>query len=138
MATRIMGLYYAAAAMTAIAGVLHLTMASNTLGFNLNTGIFFIIAGIGQLFWVVPMVRRWGKTWYYGGIGGTVVLMVLFAITRMPDNPITGRSGQVNPMGISVELLQATFIGLSAAIIAKESKVAKIDIKTDKRTADAA
>jgi hypothetical protein len=57
------GLYYAAAATTAIAGILHLMLVPNVIGFNINTAIFFIIAGISQLFWVVPMIRRWGKIW---------------------------------------------------------------------------
>jgi hypothetical protein len=51
-------LYYAAAATTAIAGILHLVLAPNFLEFNLNTGIFFIVAGIAQLFWVVPMIKK--------------------------------------------------------------------------------
>jgi uncharacterized membrane protein HdeD (DUF308 family) len=84
-------LYYAAAATTAIAGILHLIQASNSFGFSLYFGIFFIVAGIAQIFWIVPMIRRWGRPWYYVGIGGTIVLIILFAITRMPDNPITGR-----------------------------------------------
>jgi hypothetical protein len=123
-------LYYAAAAVTAIAGILHLILAPNILGFNLNTGIFFIVAGIAQLFWVVPMIRRWGLQWYYVGIGGTIVLMVLFAITRMPDNPITGRGGPINPMGLAIELLQAAFIVLTAIIIVYESKRKQLSGKT--------
>jgi hypothetical protein len=52
-------LYYAAAVTTAIAGILHLIQASNVLGFNLNVAVFFVVAGIAQLFWVVPMIRKW-------------------------------------------------------------------------------
>ena len=115
-------LYYAAAATTAIAGILHLIQASNVLEFNLNFGIFFIVSGIAQLFWVVPIIRRWGLGWYYVGIGGTIVLIVLFGITRMPDNPITGRGGPISPMAIAIEILQAAFIGLTAAIIVYEIK----------------
>jgi hypothetical protein len=37
------GLYYAAAATTAIAGILHLVLVPNVIGFNINTAIFFII-----------------------------------------------------------------------------------------------
>jgi len=94
-------LYYAAAATTAIAGILHLVLAPNILGFNLNTGIFFIVAGIAQLFWVVPMIKKWGRPWYFAGIGGTIILIILFAITRMPDNPITGRAGPISPMALA-------------------------------------
>jgi hypothetical protein len=122
MVALIKGLYYAAAATTAIAGILHLIQASNVLEFNLNFGIFFIVSGIAQLFWVVPIIRRWGLGWYYVGIGGTIVLIVLFVITRMPDNPITGRGGPISPMAIAIEVLQAAFIGLTAAIIVYEIK----------------
>jgi hypothetical protein len=122
MVALIKALYYAAAVTTAIAGILHLLQASNVLGFNLNFGIFFIIAGIAQLFWVVPMIRRWGMPWYYVGIGGTIVLIILFAITRIPGNPITGRGAPINPMAIAIEVLQAAFIGLTVAIIVYESK----------------
>jgi hypothetical protein len=128
-------LYYVAAATTAIAGILHIIQASNVLGFNLNFGIFFIVSGIAQLFWVVPMIRRWGLPWYYIGIGGTIVLMILFVITRMPDNPITGRGGPISPMGLAIELLQAAFIALTAIIIVYESKRKQLSGKTASETA---
>jgi hypothetical protein len=122
MVAKINILYYAAAATTAIAGILHLIQASNVLEFSLNFFIFFIVAGIAQLFWVVPMIRKWGRVWYLVGIGGTIVLIVLYAITRMPGNPITGRGGPVSPMALAIEVMQAAFIGLTVAIIIYESK----------------
>ena len=63
------GLYYyaAAAAATAIAGILHLALVPNIIGFNMNSAIFFIVTGLAQLFWVVPMIKRWGRIWYYTG-----------------------------------------------------------------------
>jgi hypothetical protein len=128
-------LCYAAAATTAIAGILHLIQASNVLGFSLNIGIFFIVGGIAQVFWVVPMIRRWGRPWYYVGIGGTIILIILFAITRMPDNPITGRGGPISPMGLAIELLQGAFIALTAAIIVYESKRKQLSGKTASETA---
>ncbi len=123
MVAKINILYYAAAATTAIAGILHLVLAPNIMGFNLNMGIFFIVAGIAQLFWVVPMIRKWGTPWYIAGIAGTIILIVLFAITRLPDNPITGRAGGVMPMALAIEVMQVAFIGLSIAIIIYESKI---------------
>jgi hypothetical protein len=132
---KIRPLYYAAAATTAIAGILHLILAPNTLEFNLNSGIFFIVAGIAQLFWVLPIIRRWGLPWYCVGIAGTIVLMILFLITRMPDNPITGRAGPIMPMAIAIEVFQAAFIGLTAAIIVYESKRKRLSGKTASETA---
>src|SRR3712207_7585943 len=104
-------LYYAAAATTAIAGILHLIQAQNVLEFSLNFFIFFLVSGIAQLFWVVPMIRKWGRLWYLIGIGGTIVLIILYAISRMPSNPITGRGGPVSPMGLAIEVFQVAFIG---------------------------
>ena len=130
MVTKINVLYYAAAATTAIAGILHLIQASNVLGFNLNFGIFFIVSGLAQLFWVLPIIRRWGLPWYFVGIGGTIVLIILFVITRMPDNPITGRGGPLSPMAVAIEVLEVAFIGLTAAIIIYESRRKKLSGKT--------
>jgi hypothetical protein len=69
--------FYSAATVIAIAGILHLVMASNvsSRGTN-NTGIFFLACGIVQLFWVIPMIRRLGRPWYVAGIVGTIALSV--------------------------------------------------------------
>jgi hypothetical protein len=116
-------LYYAAAAATAIAGMLHLMLGPGNLGFNVNQGILFIAGGAAQVFWIIPMIRKWGAPWYAVGIGGTVVFMALWVITRMPDNPITGRAGPAtNPTAITIEVMQAAFIGLTAAILVYESR----------------
>ena len=49
-ASRIAMLYYAAATTTAVAGIMHLVLAPNLLGFDINFEFFFIGAGIAQLF----------------------------------------------------------------------------------------
>lgn len=123
-------LFYAAAATTAIAGILHLTLAPNMLNFNLNSAILFFVGGAAQLFWVIPMIRRWGRIWYGIGIVGTLVLIAIWIITRIPGNPITGRGGMVNEMGIAVEAIQWAFVGLTAAILVVESRRKRIDKRT--------
>src|SRR5919198_3947052 len=100
-------IFYAAAATTAIPGILHLIFASNLIGSNILSGIFFIIAGVVQVFWALPMIRRWGRIWYYIGIAGTLILMIIYAITRVP-NPITGgRALPINEIGIAIMVLEA-------------------------------
>lgn len=111
-----------AAATTAIAGIMHLMMVPNSLGFNTNTGILFLVGGLAQLFWVVPTLKRWGPAWYFTGIGGTAVLIALWTITRMAENPITRRAGPVNQNGLIVELLQAAFIVLQIAMFLYEKR----------------
>jgi hypothetical protein len=114
--------YYAAAATTAIAGILHLVFASNIIGFNILNGTFFIIAGIAQLFWIIPMLKRWGRTWYLIGIVGTIILIIMWAITRIPGNPITGRGGPLNEIGIAIQVFQIAYVVITAIIIVKEKR----------------
>ncbi|MGI8832305.1 MAG: hypothetical protein ACR2IS_06690 [Nitrososphaeraceae archaeon] len=115
-------LYYAAAATTGIAGILHLIFASNVIGFNILNGTFFIVAGIAQLFWALPMIKRWGRVWYYIGIAGTIILIIVWAMTRMPGNPITGRGGPINEIGIAIQVFQIAFVVLSTIIIVMERR----------------
>jgi len=115
-------LYYAAAATTAIAGILHLILVPNVIGRNPNSGIFFIVSGIAQIFWVIPMLKRWGRIWYFIGIGGTIILIIMWGITRMPGNPITGRGGPISEMGIAIEIFQVAYIIITAIIIIRERR----------------
>lgn len=110
-------LTYAAAGCTLIAGILHLSLASNVIVNNLQVGIFFVVAGISQVFWTLPTLRAWGTLWTYVGIGGTVILIIMWIITRFPDNPIIGRDLPVNSMGVAIEAFQVAYIVLSALII---------------------
>jgi hypothetical protein len=124
-------LYYGAAACTGIAGILHLVLVSNAINSNINNAIFFLVAGILQLFWVLPMIKRWGRIWYAIGIAGTVILIGIWVITRIPDNPITGRGGPVSELAITTEVFQIAYIVLTAVIMAKE-RVSKPQIIREK------
>jgi hypothetical protein len=114
--------YAAAAAATAITGILHLVLSSNIIGRSPTTGTFFLVAGIAQLFWTIPMVRKWGNIWYYIGIAGTIVLIIMFFITRVP-NPITSRALPINSMGILIEIFQFIYIGVTAYIVARQGRI---------------
>jgi hypothetical protein len=103
--------YYAAAAATAIAGILHLVLASNTIGRNPMTGTFFLVGGIAQLFWTIPMIKT-----------GTIVLIIMYFITRVP-NPITARALPINSMGIIIEVFQFIYIGITAYVVARQGRI---------------
>lgn len=115
-------LYAAAAAATAIGGIIHLTMAPNSLGNNVNTGILFLVGGIAQVFWAIPMIRRWGLAWYGVGLGGNAAFVAIWAITRIPGNPITGRGGPISQNAILVESAQIAYIAITIAVILYELK----------------
>jgi len=118
-------LRYAAAGSTLIAGILHLTLVANAIDRNFNTGILFLIGGLAQVFWVLPTIRGWNKVWYYVGIGGTLTLILIWAITRVPGNPINGRGGSIGETAIAIEVFQVDFIVLSIIILWKDPKVGK-------------
>jgi hypothetical protein len=47
---------------------------------SIDITIFFIVSGLTQIFWVIPVIKRWIKPWYYVGIGGTVILVIMYLI----------------------------------------------------------
>src|ERR671925_437115 len=97
---------------------LHLRLFLMGLDRGINEiGIFFLVAGILQLFWVIPMVRRWGRPWYYFGLAGTVVLIILWAVTRVPNLITHGRALPINSTSIVTEVFEFAFIAITALII---------------------
>ena len=118
-------LFIAAAVATAIAGIVHLYMPLShprMLG-NIPTATFFLGSGIAELLWVIPMIKRWGKIWYYVGIAGNVAFIILYVVTRFPGNPVNGRGGDVDVVDITCELAQVAYIAITAVILLKERSI---------------
>jgi hypothetical protein len=46
----------------------------------------------------------------------------MWAMTRVPGNPITGRGGPISEMAVAIEVFQVAYIIITAIIIAKESR----------------
>jgi hypothetical protein len=120
-------LAYIAAAVTIAGGIFHLMMIGPSLkpyNFPMEllpyTDALFIVAGIAQIFWALPMIKNWGLRWYYMGMAGTIGLTILLALTRIP-NEITGAALQDrNPMALLTEISQLLYIGVTAIIITKK------------------
>ena len=115
--------YGAAAASTFIAGVLHLAIVP--MFFNkmpTNVAIFFIISGLAQLFWIIPVIKRWSSIWYYIGIGGTVILIILWIVA------VPARGLAVSELEVSIEFFQVVFIIL-CIIIVKDITATRLDLK---------
>ena len=122
-------LFTAAAVATAIAGIVHLYMPIShprMLG-NMPVATFFLASGIAQLFWVLPMIKRWGRIWYYIGIAGNVGFIILYVITRFPGNPINGRGGDVGAVDMICELAQVAYIVITAVILIKERSIKVVE-----------
>ena len=105
-------LFYIAAASTFIAGVLHLAIIPMFfMLMPMNVTIFFLVSGAAQVFWVIPVLKRWNNFWYYVGIGGTAILIALFVIA------VPGRGLQVSELEVTIEIIQIVFIICSIIIV---------------------
>jgi hypothetical protein len=124
----VLAIAIAASACTFVAGVIHLTMVPSN---NINSTTLFLVGGLAQIFWVVPTIRNWGRVWDYIGIAGTLAFIAIWAITRLPDNPISGRAGRIGDTAIIIEILQIAFVALMVILISKRKppKSEKIDAK---------
>ena len=121
-------LFIAAAVATAIAGIVHLYMPLShprMLG-NIPTATFFLGSGIAQLFWVIPMIKRWGRIWYYVGIAGNVAFIILYVVTRFPGNPVNGKGGDIDAVDMTCELAQVAYIAITAVIILVKERSVKV------------
>jgi uncharacterized membrane protein len=122
-------LFYIAAATTMIAGILHLMMigpSMKPLNFPMEllpyTDALFLISGIAQIFWAIPMALNWNTRWFYAGLIGTIALTSLIALTRIP-NEITGIPLQdKNPMALLSEVMQTTYILTTLTIILNKKR----------------
>jgi hypothetical protein len=111
-------LYLGAAACTGIAGILHLMLVPSSIMAGIQYTTFFLISGLLQLFWVLPMVKRWGRIWNIIGLAGTAVLVGLtgYVIIESVRNPQLTPPG-VLELAIAIEIFQISYVIITAIII---------------------
>ena len=113
-------LYIGAAVCTGLAGILHLMLVSGSINSHLEYATFFLVSGVAQIFWVIPMVKKWGRIWYIIGIAGTIVLVGLtgYVIVSIVENPESTPPG-ISEMAIAIEVFQVSYVILTGIIIAR-------------------
>jgi hypothetical protein len=110
-------LRYTTALCTFLAGVFHIALVP--LYFTLLTIdviVFFIVSGLAQMFWVIPVIKKWSKLWYYVGISGTIILIIMYVIA------VLGSGYPPNELGASIVLFQIAFIILYSIIMIKNNR----------------
>src|SRR5215469_10728815 len=117
-------LAYITAAATIAGWVLHLMMigpylkpSNFPMELLLYTDILFIIAGLAQIFWALPMIKGWGLRWYYLGIFGTAALSLSLLFTRVPNGVTSATLIDTNPMALLTEISQFLYIGATIIIV---------------------
>ena len=111
-------LYLGAAACTGIAGILHLMLVPSSIVAGIQYTVFFLISGLLQLFWVLPMVKRWGRIWNIIGFTGTAVLVGLtgYVVIESVGNPQSTPPG-VTELAVAIEIFQISYVIITAIII---------------------
>ena len=111
-------LYLGAAACTGIAGILHLMLVPSSIIAGIQYATFFLISGLLQLFWVLPMVKRWSRIWNIIGFAGTVVLVGLtgYVVIESVRNPQSTPPG-VTELAVAIEIFQISYVIITAIII---------------------
>ena len=111
-------LYLGAAACTGIAGILHLMLVPSSVIAGIQYAMFFLISGLLQLFWVLPMVKRWGRIWNIIGFAGTIVLVGLtgYVVIESVRNPQSTPPG-ITELAVAIEIFQISYVIITAIII---------------------
>ena len=126
-------IFYIAAFSTICGGIMHLLMLGPLLkpvNFPMQllpyTDGLFTISGIMQIFWAIPMIKKWGTKWYYIGLVGTIGLSLLLLMTRIPNGITNLPLEDKNPMALLTEVFQLLFIAVTAIIIVHERQSIRI------------
>jgi hypothetical protein len=111
-------LYLGAAACTGIAGILHLVLVPSSITAGVQYTTLFLISGMAQIFWVLPMVKRWGRIWNIVGFAGTVVLVGLtgYVVIESIRNPQMTPPG-ILELAVAIELFQISYVIITPIII---------------------
>ncbi len=111
-------LYLGAAACTGIAGILHLMLVPGSIIAGIQYAAFFLISGLVQLFWVLPMVKRWGRIWNVIGFAGTAVLVGLtgYVVIESVRNPQSTPPGVIE-LAVAIEIFQISYVIITAIIV---------------------
>jgi len=111
-------LYLGAAACTGIAGILHLMLVPSSILAGIQYATFFLISGLVQLFWVLPMIKKWGRFWNIIGFAGTAVLVGLtgYVVIESVRNPQSTPPG-VTELAVAIEIFQISYVIITAIII---------------------
>lgn len=117
-------LYYVAAACTFIAGVLHLAIVPMFFAqMTIDVTIFFLVSGLAQIFWVIPTIKKWSRPWFYVGIGGTGMLIIMYFVA------VPGSGYPISPLDVAIEASQIIFVILCVIIIFKDRTPTKVNEK---------
>ncbi|MBP8292696.1 MAG: hypothetical protein KAX65_07980 [Caldilineaceae bacterium] len=93
---------YAAAGLSAAAGVVHLLVTPEHFEEWIGYGLFFLIAGLTQMLFAVVLLRQpANRALLLAGIAGNALIVALWVVTRTAGIPIGPAAGEVEAIGLA-------------------------------------
>ena len=92
---------YPVAALSLIAGLIHLWVTHEHFEEWWGYGAFFLVAAVAQVSYV-PLLLRWpGRTVFVVGLAGNSAIILLYLLTRVVGIPLFGpEAGEVEGVGV--------------------------------------
>ncbi len=91
---------YSAAGLSALAGLLHLLVTPEHFEEWIGYGLFFLIAGLAQVFFAVVLLRQpANRNLLLAGIAGNALIVGLWVVTRTLGIPLGPAAGEVEAIG---------------------------------------
>jgi hypothetical protein len=108
---------YAAAALSLLAGLIHLWVTPEHLKEWWCYGAFFVVAGAAQILYI-PIVVLWPtRIVLLGGIAGNLAIVGLYLLTRTVGIPFFGpEAGEVEGFGFVDVCATASELGIAVAL----------------------
>jgi hypothetical protein len=108
---------YAAAALSLLAGLLHLWVTPEHFEEWWGYGAFFVVAGAAQIFYVPIVLLLPTRIVLLGGIAGNLAIVVLYLLTRTVGIPLFGpEAGEVGGFGLVDVSATAAELGIAVAL----------------------
>ncbi len=110
-------IFYAAAALSMVAALLHFWVMPEHFEEWWGYGAFFLVAASAQLLYV-PLLLRWpNRTVLLCGIAGNLAIVVLYLLTRTVGIPFFGpEAGEVERVGFADVCAPTSELGIGVAL----------------------
>jgi hypothetical protein len=108
---------YAAAALSLLAGLIHLWVTPEHFEEWRGYGAFFVVAGAAQILYVPIVLLLPTRIVLLGGIAGNLAIVVLYLLTRTVGIPLFGpEAGEVERVGFADVCATTSELGVSVAL----------------------
>ena len=108
---------YAAAALSLVAGIVHLWVMPEHLEEWWGYGAFFLVAAAAQVLYV-PLLLSWpSRAVLLTGIAGNIAIVALYLLTRTTGIPLFGpEAGEVEGIGFADVCATTSELGIGVAL----------------------